>query len=350
MLRCEHIRSARSGRTGRLTLDRPAKLNALSLEMIRELAAVLAEWADDTDVDVVVLDGAGPRGFCAGGDVRAVQSVARVSDAARRFWSEEYRLNAQIAAYEKPLVVLMPGIVMGGGVGLASHARHPVVCETTRLAMPETAIGLIPDVGSSWLLSRAPGESGTYLALTGAHIGAADAIAMGFAKYFVPQASLEPLTQALLRESPRGDEAVAATIARFEASPGDALLAPERTTIDRAFAYDTVEQIVRALLNEGSPFAHATQRRIAAQSPTSLKLTLRMLREARTFARLADCFRLEFRLISRLVSEPDFHEGVRAALIDKDRKPRWIPADLRGVSPSAVDGYFASLGADELRL
>jgi enoyl-CoA hydratase len=350
MLRSEHIRSARAGGTGRLTLDRPAKLNALSLDMIREMARVLAEWAADASVDIVLIDGAGPRGFCAGGDIRAVQSVAAASDAARLFWSEEYRLDAQIATYEKPLVVLMPGIVMGGGVGIGSHARHPVVSETTRLAMPEAAIGLIPDVGASCLLSHAPGESGTYLALTGADIGAADAIAMGFAKHFVPQASLEPLTQALLRESSRGDGAVAAIIARFEASPGDGSLARERATIDRAFACDTVEQIVRALLADGSPFALATERRIAAQSPTSLKLTLRMLREARTFARLEDCFRLEFRLISRLVSEPDFHEGVRAALIDKDRNPKWLPATLSAVSPSVVDGYFASLGAGELRL
>ena len=350
MARYELMKVVRSRGAGHLTLDRPDKINALTLDMIRAMATVLAAWEADPGVAFVLLDGAGPRGFCAGGDIRSLGELARASDAARVFWSEEYRLDAQIANYRKPVVALMPGIVMGGGVGISAHASHPVVTETTRLAMPETALGLIPDVGTTWLLARAPGESGTYLALTGAAVDAADAIDMGFAKYRVPAVSLEPLTQALLAESPGDHDAVGATIARFAKDAGQGSLAPDRATIERTFAYDTVEEIVRALRAEGSPFALATQRRLAAQSPTSLKLTLRALREARTFERLEDCFRLEFRLISRLVSAPDFREGVRAVLIDKDRAPKWLPADLSAVSPRVVDAYFASLGPDELRI
>ncbi len=350
MLRCEHVGSTRSEGTGRITLERPEKINALSLEMIREIARILKEWEQDPSLALVLLDGAGARGFCAGGDVRAVQGFAHASDAAREFWSEEYRLDAQIANYPKPIVVLMTGIVMGGGVGLASHARHPVVTEATRLAMPETAIGLVPDVGTMWILSRAPGEFGTYLALTGAAIGAADAIEIGFAKYFVPGASLESLAETLLRESPRGDEAIAATIARFAGPAGDGLLASERATIERAFGYDDVEEIVRALRADGSPFALATEKRLAAQSPTSLKLAIRAVREARRCERLEDCFRLEFRLVSRRVSEHDFTEGVRATLVDKDRNPRWKPAHLSEVTDAVVDAYFVSLGPNELQL
>ena len=350
MLRCEHIGLTRSEGTGRITLERPAKINALSLEMIREIATVLTEWERDPSVRLVLLDGAGSRGFCAGGDVRAVDGFARASDAARVFWAEEYRLDGQIAKYSKPLVALMPGVVMGGGVGISSHARHPVVTETTQLAMPETAIGLIPDVGATWILSRAPGQSGTYLALTGATIGAADALDMGFAKYFVPGASLESLTRTLLRESPRGDEAVATTIARFARPAGPASLEAERATIDRAFGYDTVEEIKGALRAEGSPFARATEARIDTRSPTSLKLALRAVREARSLERLEDCLRLEFRVVSRRVSEHDFSEGVRATLIDKDRNPSWKPANLSAVSAAVLDAYFTSLGPDELEI
>lgn len=347
----EHVRTERSAGIGRITLDRPAKLNALTFEMVRETLATLAAWESDPDVRAVLLDGAGSRGFCAGGDIGALYGLARTDERARTFWREEYRVVTAIARYVKPVVVLMRGIVMGGGVGLASHARFPIVTDSTRLAMPEVNIGFIPDVGTTWLLARAPRETGTYLALTGAHVGAADALELGLAKFFVPEADLEALTAAFLREAPRDDADVSSLVCRFATDPvGPSVFAEQRSTIERAFARGTVEEIVRALQSDGSQFALASAREMAAKSPTSLKLTLRALREARDFECMDDAIRLEYRLMSRLVHEHDFQEGVRAAIVDKDRRPAWQPATLDEVSPEAVDTCFTSLGEDELRL
>lgn len=347
----EHVRVARTRGTGRITLDRPDRLNALTLGMVRSIAATLVAWEQDPDVQVVLIDGAGPRGFCAGGDIRTLYDSARTSDShARVFWAEEYRLNAKIAGYPKPVVALMPGVVMGGGVGLSAHARHRVVTETTRLAMPEVGIGLIPDVGGTWLLSRAPGETGTYLALTGVQVGAADAILAGLADWCVPQADLDALAAALVREAPRGGEAVDAVIGRHVAAPGEAPLTEHRAGIDRAFAHDAVEAILDALRRDGSGFARQALGQIEAKSPTSLKLTLRALREARGLATLQDCLRLEYRLMCRILPGHDFREGVRAAVIDKDRAPKWRPAGLGEVSPKVLDAHFAPLGPDELRV
>ena len=346
----EYLRTERSHGVGRITLDRPAKLNALSFAMVRELSATLAAWARDPDVHAVLIEGAGSRGLCAGADIGSLHGIPRTDDRSRAFWRDEYRLVASLARYAKPVIVLMPGVVMGGGVGLASHVGFPIVTETTKLAMPEVAIGLVPDIGSTWLLSRAPGEIGTYLALTGAHVGPADAIMLGLAKFFVPAADFEALTAVLLREAPRSEAGVAALVRRFASDAGRPLLAGLRPAIDRAFAYDTVEEVVEALRGDGSEFALATARQMAAKSPTSLKLALRAQREAREFECMEDALRLEYRLISRLVHEHDFYEGVRAVLIDKDRRPMWRPATLAEVTPQLVDAYFTSLGDEELRL
>lgn len=203
------VRASKIGGAGRIVLDRPAKLNALTPEMVSEISAYLGAWERDTEVTGVLIDGAGPRGFCAGGDITYVRDSGLAGDGkAEIFWADEYRLDATIAAYAKPIVAFMHGIVMGGGVGLSAHTRHRIVTESTQFAMPEAGIGLIPDVGSTWLFSRAPGEAGTYFALTGARAGAADAIALGFADYFVPQASLEPLKATFLQTAPRTDDHV----------------------------------------------------------------------------------------------------------------------------------------------
>jgi enoyl-CoA hydratase len=216
--------------------------------------------------------------------------------------------------------------------------------------MPEVGIGLIPDVGATWLFSRAPGETGTYLALTGARAGAADAIALGLADYFVPEAALGPLKAVLLQTVSHDDADVRSLIECFVARPGEPALLPRRATIERAFAHDTVEEILAALKADGSKFALATAAEILTKSPTSLKLTLRALREARGFESLERCLRLEYRLVCRLLEEHDFHEGIRAAVIDKDRKPAWRPAELGSVARGALDEYFTSLGAGELQL
>ena len=345
------LRTLRYGSTGVITLDRPAKINALTPAMVRDIIRILDDWEQDGDLHLILIDGTGPRGFCAGGDIKYVRDSARAGDGrVEAFWAEEYRLNAKIAGYKKPVVAFMTGIVMGGGVGLSAHTRHRIVTETTRLAMPEVAIGLIPDVGATWLFSRISGEIGTYLALTGARVGAADAIALGFADYFVPDTALDALKAALVHDGSRDDGRVRSVVERFAASPDEPALAGQRASIDRAFAYDTVEEILSALRTERSEFAFATEREIAAKSPTSLKLTLRALREARNLDGLQDCLRLEYRLVCRLLGSHDFSEGIRAAVVDKDRCPKWHPAELADVSPAGVNSYFASLGGHELRL
>jgi enoyl-CoA hydratase len=347
----EHVRTARGLSAGRITLDRPAKYNALTLDMVRGIAAVLVAWENDPTLHAVVIDGAGKRGLCAGGDIRILYDGAGERDGrAQIFWAEEYRLNATIAGYAKPVTALMSGTVMGGGVGLSAHARHRIVTETTELAMPEANIGLIPDVGATWLLSRAPGETGTYLGLTGARIGAADAIHLGLADYFVPTEACGALVAALLHERVDGDDAIRSIVRRYAAFAGKPRLAEQRTSIDRAFAHDTVEEIVHALLADGSPFALSAARQIAANSPTSVKLTLRALREASTYGSLEECLRLEYRLMSRLLDGHDFCEGTRAAIVDKDRAPKWSPAQLGDVSVADVDSYFISLRDGELEI
>lgn len=348
---CEHVRVVRSGGTGRLVLDRPASLNALTLPMIRTMSAALDAWEADDDLHVVLIDSASPRAFCAGGDIRAVYESARTGDGCTHvFWTEQYRLDRKIARYEKPVVAIMSGIVMGGGVGLSAHARHRIVDETTKLAMPEVGIGLIPDVGGTWLLSRTPGSLGTYLALTGATVGAADAIAMDLAEHFVAHARMSALVTALMTESPSTDTEIRATIRRFASSASDAIVGQQRVLIDSAFGKSMVEEIVAALNADDSPFARAASALLETRSPTSLKLTLRALAEARTLDSLEACLRLEFRVMSHRLEDFDVREGVRAAVIDKDRKPAWQPAHLAEVSLASLDPYFASLGSAELVL
>lgn len=338
------------GPAGHITLDRPAKLNALSPAMLADMHAALDAWARDPGVRLVVLDGAGPRGFCAGGDLRILYDFARADlAAARAFWADEYRLDAALAGYAKPVVAFMTGIVMGGGVGLSAHTRHRIVTESTQLAMPEAAAGLIPDVGATWLLSRAPGETGTYLALSGARIGAADALALGLADVFVPEAALDALKAALLAEAPGDDIAVRSVVARYARTAGPGPLGARRATIDACFAYDTVEAIVAALEADGSPFARSAAGAIAEQSPTSLKLTLHALRTARHLRDVRQCLQLEYRVMSRILDGHDFYEGTRAIVIDKDRAPRWRPATLADVTPAQVARHFAPLGNEELR-
>jgi enoyl-CoA hydratase len=336
----------REGAAGRITVNRPKALNSLTLDMVHSFTKALDGWKNDDAVGVIVIDGAGTRGLCAGGDIRALlESGARNDGMAETFWRDEYKLNATIGSYPKPVAAFMDGIVMGGGVGISAHASCRIVTEKTMLAMPEVGIGLLPDVGGTWLLSRAPGELGTYLALTGSRIGGADAILVGLADYFVQSERLPELAKALAEA---GD--VETVVKSFAVDPGPAPLAEKAAAIDVMFGHDTVEQILETARTSGDDWAVKTASEVEAKSPTSLKVTLAALRNARALDSLEDCLTVEFRIISRMFDAPDFREGVRAAVIDKDQSPRWQPASLSEVSEAAVSAHFDPLGPRELGL
>jgi enoyl-CoA hydratase len=332
----------RRGSAGLVRLNRPQALNSLTLPMIRAVAAALDSFATDPSIASVIVKGEGERAFCAGGDIRLLhQSGKEKSDGAETLWREEFRLNHTIAHYPKPYVVLMDGITMGGGVGLSAHGSHRVVTERTRLAMPETGIGYFPDVGATWLLPRAPGEAGTWMGLTGLVIDAADAIHAGLADHAVASSDLPALIESIaaLPASALPTD-VHRAIAGLALDTGTSRLAVNRETIDRAFAHNTVEDILRALAQEPGDFAAETAEVIATRSPTSLKLSLRLLRAGRTSASLAECLNRELGACLGILYNPDFYEGVRAAVIDKDRNPKWSPANLAEVGDAAIERFF----------
>ncbi|GJD33519.1 enoyl-CoA hydratase/isomerase family protein [Methylobacterium aerolatum] len=322
-----------AGALGRIRLNRPKALNALNHGMVGLIDAALDRFAADPAVTAVLLTGEGERALCAGGDLRSLYE--NPTDAAAPFWRDEYRLDSRIAAYEKPFVAVMDGITMGGGVGLSGHAAHRIVTERSRVAMPETGIGYLPDVGGTWLLPRAPGELGTYLGLTGAQIGAADAILCGMADAFIPSAALPDLIAALVE----GQEPEAA-IARSAKDPGPAPLAAHRGVIDRCFAFDMMDEIVAALDADGSDFARETKATLAAKSPSSLVLTLCLLRLGRAAPTLEACLEREFHASLALLEEGDFREGIRAVVIDKDKSPRWTPPSLDQVDPARIASWL----------
>ncbi|MBB4567361.1 enoyl-CoA hydratase/isomerase family protein [Rhizobium leucaenae] len=332
----------RQGSAGLIRLNRPQALNSLTLPMIRAIEAALADFAADPSVASVIVRGEGDRAFCAGGDIRLLhESGKRGSPDAETFWREEFRLNHAIARYPKPYVALMDGITMGGGVGLSSHGSHRVATERTRLAMPETGIGYFPDVGATWLLPRAPGEAGTWMGLTGLAIHAADAIQARLADHCVASSDLSALIEAIGALPAAASPAdVHGVIAGMAISAGESRLTVHRNMIDRALAYDTVEDIQEALAREAGDFAAETRQIIGTRSPTSLKLTLRLLRAGRNSASLAECLDRELGACLRILYNPDFYEGVRAAVIDKDRNPKWSPASLAEVEDAAIDRFF----------
>lgn len=327
---------------GHLTLDRPRVINALDLEMVQSLDSNLDDWQNAHDVDVVLLDGEGDRGFCAGGDVRGLAEQIRSGDAlaASVFFRAEYALNARIAEYPKPIVVLADGVTMGGGIGLAGHAAIRVVTERSRLAMPETRIGFTPDVGGTWLLSRAPGRLGEYLALTGQSMDAADAIYAGFADHLVPSERLFDVHEAL--ESRADPSSPAELVLLFDETPGPSALQAARSWIDDAFAAATVPGIVERLRAMPEPAASATADLLEELSPTALAVTLEAVRRARTLPHLRAALAQEYGLVLWFAAtQPDMLEGIRAQLVDKDRAPRWSPATLDEVGADLVAEAFA---------
>jgi enoyl-CoA hydratase len=335
----------RRGAAAIISLNRPKALNALTREMCLAMKAQLAEWAGDEDVKTVVIRGVGERAFCAGGDVRALYESGKAGTPyALDFYRDEYRLNAAIKRFPKPYVALLHGIVMGGGVGVSVHGSHRIATESLNFAMPETGIGLFPDVGGSYFLPRLPGRLGTYVALTGARLKAADALRAGIVTHFVPASETEALVAAL-----EGGSDPDLILHSFSASKGTEPLAEHSEIIGRTFAEDSVEGILAALDADGSDWAAATGANIRKKSPTSLKLTFRQLHEGAHLS-FDDCMRMEYRMVNRIVAGHDFYEGVRAAIIDKDNEPRWQPPSLEEVREADIDAYFAPLGENELAL
>jgi enoyl-CoA hydratase len=330
------------GTAGRLTLNRPRALNALTPGMVATIAQALDGWEADRRVRFVLLDGAGERGLCAGGDIKALYEAvtAGVHGWEHVFFRTEYRLNARIARYGKPYVALMDGLVMGGGIGVSAHGSWRIVTERSRLAMPETSIGLFPDVGGTFLLSRAPGELGTHLAMTAGQIGAADAILCGLADAYVPSAQLPALVAALHESAGAAD--VQACLSHFAEEPPPGQLAGVRAWIDACYAHDEAETILAALSAHADPAAREAAEAMAGKSPAALKLTLRALRGGRGTGRLEPCLEREYRMALACVVRHDFREGVRAAVIDKDRRPAWSPATLAEVSPELVEALFTA--------
>ncbi len=339
----EELLVERRGRLALVTLNRPRLLNALTLSLFRGLAAVTAAWAVDPSVAAVVIAGAGGRAFCAGGDVVEVYLSARGD---RRLAAElfrvEYTLNRDLFRFPKPIVALLDGIVMGGGVGVSVHGSHRVATERTIFAMPETAIGLFPDVGSSYFLPRLPGALGLYLGLTGARLDAADCLYAGIATHYVESARLPALVDALAATewSGAGRAVADEVIGAFASTPGDPALAARRPAIDRCFAKDSLEDILAALRAEQGPWADETLSALEKCSPTSLKITFRQLREGAKLDFEAAMV-MEYRLSQACVAGHDFPEGIRAAVIDKDRTPKWRPASLAEVGEDLVAAHFA---------
>ena len=332
------------GTVGRLTLNRPAALGALTGGMVTLLTDALLAWRDDAAVKAVLIDHAGERGFCAGGDIRFLADSAAVGgEGARRFFYTEYQLNHLMVVYPKPIVTVMDGITMGGGVGISLPARYRIATERTIFAMPETGIGLFPDVGGGWFLPRLHGATGAWLALTGARLKAAGCEILGIATDVVPSASLPDLKARIVAD-PDGIETY---LTELEADPGRSTMIEHHDAIDRLFSGATVEAIFAALAADGSDWALAQLATLKTKSPFSMKCALRQLRTGATLKDFADNMAMEYRMGSRIVVAHDFTEGVRAVIVEKDNKPVWAPDTLEGVTDAMIDAVFAPLPASE---
>src|SRR6201995_1534463 len=324
----------REGSAGIIRLNRPKAINAMTLEMSEGIDAALDAFEADPAIAVVVLEGAGERGLCAGGDIRALWESSKVQgDLGAVFWRQEYIMNARIAKFPKPYVAFMDGIVMGGGVGLSAHSSHRIVTERTKLAMPEVGLGFFPDVGGTWLLSHAPGEIGTYFGLTGTTMNGPDAIYARFADAVVPSAKLPALREALTTVRPGINSGeVRALIDGFAAGDKAGPVAAKQAEIDRLFGYDRMEDIFAALKRDGAELAQSALRTLSEKSPRGMVVTLKLLRLARDAASLEECLVREYRAALEVFRSGDFREGVRAAVIDKDRNPRWSPPAIEDVT------------------
>jgi enoyl-CoA hydratase len=335
----EEVIVRREGAVGRISLNRPKALNALTTAMCETISAALLEWRLDDTIEAVILDQAEGRGFCAGGDVAMVRRSALEDGGSvgRAFFHAEYRMNHLLFTYPKPVVAFMDGVTMGGGVGLALPCRYRVATENTLFAMPEGAIGLFPDVGAGWYLPRLPGRIGQFLALTGARLDGAECLWAGLATHYLPSERLAE-AKALIVAEPR---AIEATLAELWAEPPPARLAGNAERIARLFASDRLEDILTALAADPSEWAAKELKAVTAKCPTTAKVALRQFATPR--ATFADEMTLEYRLAARMMMRPDFAEGVRAVLVDKDNAPRWDPPAPEQVTDEMLDAIFAPL-------
>lgn len=332
------------GKAGIISLNRPAALHALTLDMVHAITAKLQAWADDDAVQCIMTDHSEGRGFCAGGDIRFLQESALVGgEAGRKFFHDEYQLNHLLFTYPKPVIAFMDGITMGGGVGISQPSKYRIATENTRFAMPETGIGLFPDVGGGWYLSRLPGRVGQYLALTGARIDGADCLAVGLATHYLATASLAEVKAAITAE-PGNIEAILK-----EASFGAPLakIVEARPQIDRLFALDVYEDILVALEQDGGDWASNTLTTLRTKSPQTCKVALRQLSDSVNFADFTENMLMEYRIAARVLTRHDFIEGVRAVIVDKDNAPKWNPATPEGVTEALLNEIFAPLPADQ---
>lgn len=337
----------RRGHLGVVTLNRPQAVNALNSAMVAAILEQLTTWADDDGVATVLVHGAGERGLCAGGDIVAIyQDMLAGGTQTAAFWQDEYRLNSLIANYPKPYVAFMDGLVLGGGVGISAHGSVRVVTGRTRTGMPETTIGFVPDVGGTWLLAKSPGEAGTHAALTGAHLSGADALFLGLADHYVPSENLPGLAVALESESAE------AAVVRFAGEAPLSELEAQRGWIDTCYASNDAEEILarlRTVEGDAGRAAAEAATTLEAKSPTAVKVTLESLRRARHLT-LDEALAQEYRVGLRCLAGPDFREGIRAQVVDKDRNPQWKPATLSEVRAVDVERFFAPLGNLELNL
>ncbi len=332
-----------SGKAGRITLNRPEALNALSYEMALAIEAALDGWAVDPSVELVIIDALGDKAFCAGGDIQEMYDTAKAGDFeyGRKFWRDEYRMNAKLFNFPKPYVAFMQGFTMGGGVGISCHGSHRIVCENSQIAMPECGIGLVPDVGGSLLLARAPGRLGEYLGCTAARMDAGNAIYAGFADYYIPRAAWPALIAAL-----EGGDLGAIDTAALPAP--EASLKADQAEIDGSFGGRTVADILRGF--KGTDWEQATEKSLRRNCPLSVECTLELVRRVRGLGTIEQALGMEYRFTYRSASDGDFVEGIRAAIIDKDRKPKWTPATLEDVTPLNISKMLMPLGADALKL
>jgi enoyl-CoA hydratase len=332
------------GKAGRLRLNRPAAIHALNTAMCAAVLDALDAWRADPAVEAVIIDHAEGRGFCAGGDIRMLaDSGAKDGVEARAFFHTEYRMNHRLFTYAKPVVAFMHGITMGGGVGISQPARFRVATEATRLAMPETGIGLFPDVGGGWYLSRLPGRIGQYLALTGHRLDGAECLALGLATHYLAGGSLDE-AKARIAAAP---QEIAATLDALSVPAPEAKILAHQPDIDRLFASDTLETIYAALAADPGEWAATTLATLHTKSPQTMKVSLRLLHDGAGMANFADEMRQEYAVGSRVVQRHDFLEGVRAVIVDKDNAPRWDPATPEGVTDHVIEQIFAPLPDDE---
>ncbi|NXI75877.1 HIBCH protein, partial [Rhipidura dahli] len=345
----------KKGGAGIITLNRPKALNALNLSMIQQIYPQIKTWEQDPETFLIIIKGTGGKAFCAGGDIRAITEAGKVGDKlSQDFFQGEYRLNNAIGTCKKPYVALIDGITMGGGVGVSIHGHFRVATEKTLFAMPETAIGLFPDVGGGYFLPRLSGKIGYYLALTGCRLKGRDVLKAGIATHFVESEKLPALEKDLIALKSPSKEKIADLLNSYHMKctvdqEKEFVLDEHMEKINSLFSANTMEEIVKKLKQDGSPFAMKQLETINKMSPTSLKLTLRQLREGASMS-LQDVLRMEYRLSQACMKGHDFYEGVRAVLIDKDQAPKWKPAALEEVSDEFVDNCFKPLGNDDLKL